>query len=179
MTDLQKQDDEVEKAFKVLTDEESRELGLPTEPTPEDIAEGERARATTGGDPPATVPPEQSPLVAPKPKRWEELPQRVRDELEAGRRALGGGGLSAEQAYYRSLEEPRVVPPPPMLEPVEPPPVPTERTKVEMAAGAAALRRHQDEIAHSQRIAAELKAKAVAEGAPADAMADLNYNVPR
>lgn len=176
MTDIEQQ---VEKAFKVLDDKEAAELGLPTEPTPEDIAEGERARAAAAEGVPALQPsPEQSPLVAPRPKRWDELPPRVRAELEAGRAALGSGGLSAEEAYNKSIAE---VPPPPLPPPEMPEPQaePTERTRTEMAAGAASLRRHQDEIERSQRIAAELRARAVEAGAPASATTDLNYTAPK
>lgn len=167
------------KAFKVLTDEEALEQGLPLVPTAEDIAEGERARAgqpSSAGPDPAPVP--VSPLIEARPKTWAELPQRVRDELEAGRRALGGGGLSAEEAYNRSLEPPKPVPAEPAIV-EEPRPEPNERAKLEMAAGAAVLRAKQAELERVQRVNAERQAKLLEIGAPANPATDLAYTAPK
>lgn len=167
--------EEITKSFKVLSDAEAKAHGLPTEPTADDIAEGERARAETQRGFPKAPQPAVSPLVAPQPKKYAELSASTRAEMEAGHKLLGGGGLSPEATYERSLKDPAAANTAPPVE-IEPPAAPpTEAAKIEMEAGRTLLERDNAEQARVKQAVNESNARLAEAGAPANPRTDLAY----
>lgn len=111
---------------------------------------------------------------------WDQLPQKTRLELEAGHRALGGAGLSAQQTYEASLhpKPPELAITQPLIATDEPRLFePTEQTKREQEQGREVLARHRMMQEEAVQIAAKHAARLLEADAPAK-NSDLDYTAP-